>query len=152
MRIYIDNSVFGGCFDEEFAEWSNDLIAEFEKGVKIAVISDLTLRELDNAPTHVREILGKIPDGSKEYILLGEEAKKLALSYIDEEVVSKNYLIDAQHIAIATVEKVDVIVSWNFRHIVNLNKIRLYNGVNLKKGYSLLEIRSPREVIYEKEI
>jgi hypothetical protein len=152
MRVYIDNSVFGGCFDEEFAEWSNYLIGELEKGEKIAVISDLTLKELENAPAHVKEILGKIPDGSKEYVLLSEEAKKLSLSYIEEGVVSKNYLIDAQHIAIATVEKIDVLVSWNFRHIVNLNKIHLYNGVNLKKGYPLLEIRSPREVLYEKEI
>lgn len=74
----------------------------------------------------------------------------LANHYLDENVVSDKYLIDAQHIAIATVNKVDVVVSWNFQHIVNLNKIRSYNGVNLKYGYSLIEIRSPRELIHER--
>jgi hypothetical protein len=63
---------------------------------------------------------------------LKEEAKKLAFSYVEEKTVNEKHLIDAQHIAIATIEKVNVLVSWNFKHIVNLNKIRLYNGVNLK--------------------
>ena len=151
-RVYIDSSVFGGCFDEEFAEWSNVLADEFKTGIKIAVISDLTLRELEDAPAHVREILKKIPEENKEYTLLDEEAKSLALFYISEKVVGKKSLVDAQHIAIATVNKVDVLVSWNFKHIVNLNKIHLYNGVNLKQGYPLLEIRTPREVLYEKGI
>ena len=84
--------------------------------------------------------------------MLNEEAKKLANSYIQEGVVSRNFLIDAQHIAIASIEKVDVLVSWNFKHIVNLNKIRLYNKVNKDNGYQALEVRSPREVLNEKEV
>lgn len=59
------------------------------------------------------------------------------------------YLLDAQHIAIATINRVDVLVSWNFKHIVNLRRIHLYNSINLKYGYPLIEIRSPREVINE---
>ena len=58
---------------------------------------------------------------------------------------------DALHIAIATINKVDVLVSWNFKHIVNINRIRLYNSVNLKSGYSMIDIRSPREILTEKE-
>ena len=114
-----------------------------------AVISDITLRELEDAPANVRGLLNRIPEENREYVLWGEEAKRLALSYIEERVVNEKYLIDAQHIAIATIERVDVLVSWNFKHIVNLSKIRLYNGVNLKKGYPLLEIRSPKEVLHE---
>jgi hypothetical protein len=64
--------------------------------------------------------------------------------------VTESYLVDAQHIAMATIKRVDVLVSWNFKHIVNLIRIRLYNSVNLKNGYPLLEIRSPQEVLYEK--
>jgi len=75
--------------------------------------------------------------------------RHIARHYIEEGVVSEEYLVDAQHIAIATVSRVDVLVSWNFKHIVNLSKIRVYNSVNLKYGYPLLEIRSPREVLYE---
>ena len=55
--------------------------------------------------------------------------------------------VDAQHIAIATISRVEVLVSWNFRHIVNLQRIRGYNAVNLRDGYPLLEIRTPQEVI-----
>jgi len=55
-----------------------------------------------------------------------------------------------KHFAIVTINRVDVLVSWNFRHIVDLSRIRLYNSVNLKYGYPLLEIRSPREVLYER--
>lgn len=149
MRIYTDTSVFGGYFDEEFAEWSKKLFAEFEQGLNTAVISDITLRELEDAPAKVRELAKRIPEENREYVSLGEEAKRLALCYIEEGVVSKKYLIDAQHIAVATIERVDVLVSWNFKQIVNLGKIRLYNGVNLKRGYPLLEIRSPKEVLHE---
>ena len=66
-----------------------------------------------------------------------------------QKAVSEKYLLDAQHIALATINHVDVLISWNFKHIVNLRRIQLYNSINLKYGYSLLEIRSPREVINE---
>ncbi|NVM02618.1 MAG: hypothetical protein HWN67_09800 [Candidatus Helarchaeota archaeon] len=94
--------------------------------------------------------IDEIPNENKIYVILNDEAIELANYYIKEGVVSNKYLIDAQHIAIATINKVDVLVSWNYKHIVNLNRIRLYNSVNLKYGYSLLEIRSPREVVNEK--
>ena len=118
FRLYIDTSVIGGCLDEEFSEYSLKLIDEFKNGNKILNISDLTLEELEEAPSDVRKILGQIPEKHKEYLSLDEEAKMLADRYIKEKVVSSNYLIDAQHIAIATINKVDVLVSWNFKHIV----------------------------------
>ena len=149
MKIYVDTSVFGGCFDAEFEEWSNRLIEEFRLGLKVAVISDLTLRELDDAPSSVRDLLEEIPAEHKQFIILDDESRELAIHYIREGSIGEASLVDAQHIAIATVNKVDVLVSWNFKHIVNLAKIRLYNSANLKYGYSLLEIRNPREVLYE---
>ena len=149
LRLYIDTSVIGGVYDSEFKDWSNRLIQEFREGKNIVVLSDLTLRETEEAPEKVRTVLEGIPDGNKELIALNTEAKNLATRYIDEGVVSKQYLVDAQHIARATVYRVDVLVSWNFKHIVNLEKIRLYNSVNLKHGYQLIEIRSPREVLHE---
>ncbi len=148
-HLYIDTSVIGGCLDEEFSEYSLKLIDEFKNGNKILNISDLTLSELEEAPSEVRKVLEQIPEKFKEYLSLDEESKMLAEKYIKENVVSSNYLIDAQHIAIATINKVDVLVSWNFKHIVNLRRIHLYNSINLKYGYSLIEIRSPREVINE---
>ena len=150
IKVYVDTSVFGGCFDAEFEEWSNKLIEEFKLGLKVLIISDLTFKELEEAPADVKNLVGEIPGEHKEYVILNDEARDLARHYIEESVVSEGYLVDAQHIAIATVNRVDVLVSWNFRHIVNLTKIKLYNSVNLKYGYSLLEIRSPREVLYER--
>jgi len=149
LRLYVDTSVIGGIFDSEFEEWSRRLIREFEEGDKIIVLSDLTLREIEDAPENVKSVVEEIPDIHKEMVVLNTEAKSLATRYIEEMVVSEQYLVDAQHIAIATLYKVDVLVSWNFKHIVNLEKIKMYNSVNLKYGYQLIEIRSPREVLHE---
>ncbi len=150
LKIYIDTSVIGGCFDEEFEEWSNKLINEFSVGKKIAVISDLTLKELEEAPKDVKDILTKIPMDFKEYVILTDESKYHSQKYIKERAISKKHLVEAQHIATATVSKVDVMSSWNFKHIVNLRRIRLYNSINLKYGYPMIEIRTPREVIDER--
>jgi len=147
LRIYPDTSVFGGYFDPEFERWSRALIEEFRNGSKIAVISDLTLRELLEAPIEVRKLVEEIPETYKEYVILDNEAIELAKRYIEEGIVTERFLIDAQHIAIATINRVNALVSWNFKHIVNLKRVRLYNSVNLKYGYYMLEIRTPMEVI-----
>ncbi|MDR1932213.1 MAG: hypothetical protein LBQ57_05220 [Spirochaetales bacterium] len=76
-----------------------------------------------------------------------EEMLELTEKYMDEKIVNENYRSDALHIAVATVLGVDVLVSWNFKHIVNLDKIRLFNSVNMREGYNILEIRTPQEVI-----
>lgn len=103
--------------------------------------------ELSFAKFEVKNQVNKIPNQYKEYIINNNETEKLADKYISEKVVTKKYYEDALHIAIATINKVDVLVSWNFKHIVNLDKIRMYNSVNLKNGYSIIEIRNPREIL-----
>jgi len=151
-RVYIDTSVIGGCIDDEFAIWSNSLFDEFRNGVKIAVVSDLTRRELEAAPSNVKKILSTISGTHIESVFLSGEAERLALNYLRNKVVASKHLADAQHIAIASVERVDVLVSWNFKQIVNLDRIHAFNAVNIKLGYPILEIRSPMEVLHEKEI
>lgn len=149
-RIYVDTSVIGGCLDEEFKDASRWLIDKFKQGEITAVVSELTKLELKNAPQKVQNVLKEIEEENVEYVELTEEAVSLARKYISEGVVAENKLVDAEHIAIASINRVDVLVSWNFQHIVNLQKIRGYNSVNLRYGYPLLEIRSPWEVlIYE---
>ncbi len=147
QRIYIDTSVVGGCFDIEFKEWSDKLFDEFRNGNKIAVISDITLDELSFSRPAVRNHLNSIPNSYKEYILNDYQTEELADKYIKEKAITKKSHEDALHIAIATVNKVDVLVSWNFKHIVNLDRIRKYNAVNLMNGYPVLEIRNPREIL-----
>jgi hypothetical protein len=150
LKIYVDTSVVGGCLDDEFSVWSCALFDEFRAGLKIPVISDLTLQELEHAPVEVRRLLLPIED-KIEYVFFNEQAASLAMVYLNEQIVTPQYLLDAQHIALASVMRADVLVSWNFKHIVNLNRIRLYNSVNMKCGFPMIDIRSPREVLYEKE-
>jgi predicted nucleic acid-binding protein len=147
QRIYIDTSVVGGFFDEEFKETTSKLFDRLEKEEVIFVVSDLLDLELLNAPKHVRELLLKYPINNFQRIELSEEALNLADSYIRENVVGKTSLEDCRHIALATLHKVDVLASWNFKHIVNLDRIKGYNSVNLRLGYSILEIRSPKDLI-----
>ncbi len=147
QRVYKDASVIGGCFDEEFEMWSNGLFDDFKSGKKIAVVSDITIDELSDAPQIVQDNFKTIPDESLEVLIADSEVKKLADLYILDKAVSERFIEDALHIAVATVNKVNVLASWNFKHIVNLDRIRQYNAVNLKNGYQILEIRTPREII-----
>jgi hypothetical protein len=145
LRIYIENSVIGGYFDDEFKDCTIKLFDGFKKGAYKAIISSHVLAELENgAPDNVKENLKTIE--YEEYVVK-DEMLKLTDKYMKQKIVSRNYYGDALHIAIATIINVDVLVSWNFKHIVNLNKIKLFNSVNLREGYNILEIRTPREVI-----
>jgi len=146
-RIYVDASVIGGCEDDEFAEDSLRLMECFVRGDFVLVASVLTVQELAAAPDEVRRRLAAVPEAHIETLRLDAEARELAEAYIAEGVIAANMRADAQHIAIATVARVDVLVSWNFKHIVNLQRIRGYNSVNLRRGYPTLEIRAPREVL-----
>jgi hypothetical protein len=146
-RIYTDTSVIGGCLDVEFRQPSLELLGLFKSGKAVIVLSDLTCLELEAAPAAVRQVLSAVAEANREYVELTEEASELANRYIEEQVLSRSKRVDAQHIAIATLARVDVLVSWNFRHIVNLDRIRGYNSVNMRYGYPLIEIRTPREVI-----
>jgi predicted nucleic acid-binding protein len=152
QRIYIDTSIVGGYFDDEFKEATNGLFLRLERKEIIFVVSDLLDLELLDAPKRVRVLLHKYPTGSFERVSLTEEAIKLADNYVSEKVVGKTSLEDCRQIALATIHKVDVLASWNFKHIVNLDRIKGYNSVNLRLGFSMIEIRSPKDLIkYENE-
>lgn len=146
IRIYVDTSVIGGCLDEEFRIPSIRLFDRGRGGDALLVISDTTLAELASAPPKVRKVIEGLPEECIELIGQDAESEELAEEYIRQAVVPRRMLADAQHIAVATVARVDVLVSWNFRHIVNLDRIRAFNAVNLRAGYPPLEIRSPLEV------
>ena len=137
----------GGCEDEEFADHSIRLMEGFLRGDSVLVLSTLTVQELAAAPDKVRKRLATVPEAHIETLQLDAEARELAEAYITAGVLTAKMRADAQHIAIATVGRVDVLVSWNFKHIVNLHRIHGYNSVNLRKGYPMLEIRTPREVL-----
>ncbi len=147
MNVYTDTSTIGGCFDKEFKEWSVALFEEFKVEVKFIVLSDLTLQELELARQEVREKIFEIPTKNQITIGITDEAIHLAETYIDEGALTNKSYNDALHIALATLNNADVLASWNFKHIVNLSRIKLYNSINLNLGYSIIEIRTPREIL-----
>jgi predicted nucleic acid-binding protein len=150
-KIYIDTSIVGGYFDDEFSNDTQALFKRLENKEIIFMISSVLQQELQKAPDNVRKLLDKYNTDCFEYIELTKEAIDLADKYIDEKVVGKTSADDCRHIALATINKADVLVSWNFKHIVNLDRIKGYNGVNLKYGYSVMEIRTPKELLnYDK--
>jgi len=147
FRIYADTSVLGGCEDEEFAESSIRLMESFIRGERVLVLSSLTIQELAVAPADIRRRLASVPEAHIETLQLDSEARELADAYVSAGVLAAKMRVDAQHIAIATIARVDVLVSWNFKHIVNLQRIHGYNSVNLRRGFPMIEIRTPREVL-----
>lgn len=150
-RIYADTSVFGGVFDPEFAEYSMRFFDEVRMGRHILLISTITLQELKQAPLEVRNFLAGIPARMIEKHKFNDEMGILREAYLTAKVIERKWVDDASHVAIATVSRADLIVSWNFRHMVKLEKIRGYNAVNMKMGYPLVTILSPREVISDEE-
>ena len=146
LRVYVDSSVIGGCLDHEFEKWSNGLFRDFHVGTFLPVLSDIVDAEMRNAPPEVLEKHAELLGLEPERIKLSDEAIDLAGVYIQENIISQNYRDDALHIALATIAHVDILVSWNFKHIVNYGKIRQFNGVNIRQGYNTIQIYSPREV------
>jgi predicted nucleic acid-binding protein len=146
LRIYLDTSVIGGYYDEEFENDTKPLFERILQGEFEILYSIVTEDELINAPTQVRELLDSIPDNYKTKVELTEESILLADTYITEDVVGKTNRKDCFHIALATIHYADVLVSWNFKHIVNVMRIRGYTSVNIKYGYTAIDIRSPKEI------
>ena len=146
-RIYLDPSVLGGCFDPEFAQWSTKLIDDVRAGRFVPVLSDVTAAEVRDAPAVVQAVHEELLGNAGDLLPVTAEALELAAAYETRGVLGARFRNDMLHIALATIAEVDVLVSWNFRHIVRLDKIRLFNAVNLELGYKPLTIYSPREVI-----
>jgi len=151
-RIYADTSVFGGVFDAEFAAISQRFFDEVRNGLHTVLISEVTLRELKRAPLKIQQFLDDLPVHTVENLTITEEMAALSKAYIYSEVVSIKWIDDAVQVAAATVARADAIVSWNFRHMVKWEKVRAFNAVNMRLGYPVMTIITPREVISDEKI
>lgn len=147
QRFYFDTSVFGGVFDVEFEEETLLLFEKVKLGQIKCVYSNLTEAELSSAPERVRNFFNEIKSEHKEKVFITQQIIELAQLYVIEKVVGETSLDDCIHIATATLNKVDILVSWNFKHIVNIYRIRGYNSINLRLGHSNLNIHSPKEIV-----
>jgi len=149
-RVYVESSVVSGVFD------SNDhptrvqpfWDAVFTGKIRV-VLSSVLDDEVANAKQHIRDFYRTIPESQIEHVMATDESDTLAARYIAEGIVSPNHITDCRHVALASVARVDVLVSFNCTHIVKLNRIRQYNAINMLYGYPTIEIRTPDEVIHD---
>ncbi|MCC5929975.1 MAG: PIN domain-containing protein [Cyclobacteriaceae bacterium] len=147
QRIYFDTSVFGGYFDKEFEEFTKPLFERINNGEFKVLLSAVIQRELEPAPEKIVKLITGLKIEYTEFLEEDDEVVDLAMEYIAEKVVGKTSYADCLHIALATINRADLLVSWNFKHIVNIERIRGYNSINIKNGYKQLEIRSPRDLM-----
>lgn len=143
----MDASVYGGVFDEEFEEHTLQLFEQIKLGQVICVYSELVETELLDAPDRVKTYFKDLPKENLEKVDINDDILTLASKYIEEKVVGETSFDDCIHIATSTFHRVDILVSWNYKHIVNVYRIRGYNSINIRMNYPWLEIRSPKEII-----
>ncbi len=146
MKVYADTSVFGGVFDEEFADPSKEFFAEVESGRFDLVVSAVVHAEIASAPEEVQEFFRRAV-AEAENAELTQEVLELRNAYLSAGVVTPKSADDAAHVALATISGCRMIVSWNFKHIVHFERIPKYNAVNVLKGYRVIDIFSPSQVI-----
>ena len=151
IRVYADTSVFGGVEDSQFAEPSRGFFRRVANGEFTLLLSVSTVDELQPAPQPVKQLLEDLPAECVERVASDDEVAALAEAYIEAGALGAASRMDALHVAAATIARADLILSWNFRHIVNYERIRKFNGVNALKGYAAIEIRSPLELGYGDE-
>jgi predicted nucleic acid-binding protein len=146
MKIYADTSVFGGVFDEEFARDSRQFFEDILAGKFSLVISALVEEEIEAAPEPVRNHFIRFASTS-ELAEISPAVLDLRDAYLSAGIVTSKSMDDATHVALATISQCEIIVSWNFKHIVHFQKIPKYNAVNILHGYRSINIYSPSEVI-----
>ena len=142
-RIYLDCSVYGGYYDKEFEEQTLPLFKSIMKGDYRVLVSDTLTTEISQAPNRVQKVLADIPGFYKEDVQSNNKVRELAREYVKKNIISLKHWNDTMHIATATVFQSRVLVSWNFKHIVNFERIGLYNDVNIKQGYMPIQILTP---------
>jgi len=148
-QVYIDTSVFGGYFDIEFEESTKTFFKVLMAKKVTILVSEILELEVYRAPENVIELFESLSNIRR--IEVTQEARELAEMYIKEKVVGRTSMADCQHIALATINKADVLASWNFKHIVNLERIRGYNSINFREGYQMTEIRTPNEIFRDED-
>ncbi len=152
LKVYAETSVFGGVFDDTFTDASKVFFDQVKLGLFQLLVSDVLRQEIDLAPDRVRALFHRISLYA-ENIPVDDAVLNLRDAYVSSGIVGAKWRDDAAHVAAATVAEADLIVSWNFKHIVHFDKIRLYNAINALRGYGTIDIRSPLEVIgYEEEV
>ena len=146
--LYLDSSVLGGYFDEQFQEATRQLWSQMKQGRFRFMASILVADEMEKAPAHVRQLFEETFQRADSIVSYDREMDDLARLYLDRGVVPRQYVEDAGHVAVCAIARFDYLVSWNFKHLVNVRREAGFNAVNLLQGYPSVRIVSPMELIY----
>ena len=150
--LYLDTSAIGGYFDVEWMADTRELWKQRGSGHWRFLASGLVAQEIAGAPENVRQLFADTFDPSSDLLPFTAEAETLAQAYLAAGVVSPKFADDARHVGLCTVHHVDHLVSWNFRHLVNVRREAGFNAVNLLQGYSPVSIVNPKELIYGNDL
>lgn len=158
LKIYLDTSVISFLFADdvpEFKKITENFFKNYvKKGSYLVYISDVVIREIEKTSDETKKtnLLQTVRKYSLQILTFNEEADKLANIYIKEKVIPPQKIEDAQHIAISTCNQMDILLSWNFKHLANIQKQINVKIVNEKEGYFYpLTLTNPMEVIYEND-
>lgn len=151
IKYYLDTTIFNFVFAEGDTEKKDITVKLFKDLPSISngiYISDEVIREINRAPEPRKsQLIGQLEETNPLLLEVDIEAEELAARYVKEGIIPERYRSDAVHIAIAVINGIEVIVSWNFEHIVKLKTRVMVNGINRLLGYHEIEICSPEEVI-----
>ena len=145
--LYLDTSVLGGYFDDEWKDATRELWRQMEAGQWRFFTSLVAAEELAQAPERVRDLFQRSFTPENVFDVT-EEMDQLAAAYLAQGVITPKYTDDARHVAASTVARHDYLVSWNFRHHVNVQRSAGFNAVNLLQGWPPVRIVNPLELIY----
>jgi len=156
-KIYLETSIFNFYFttdSDEKRDATIKLFKEIKQGKYEAYTSATVIRELkkDTEPKRSK-MLNLITEYDITIIenISNSEVKNLAAKYVKQSIIPKKYATDATHIAIASIYELDMIISYNFKHIVK-EKTRIFTAlINATLGYKAIKINSPMEVIEYEE-
>ena len=151
IKLYIDTSIIGAIYDiedQDRVDTTKKLLDMIKNREYDGYISDIVLLEIYSAPEKIKSGLVQVIEEDNFKIL--EETKEsleLVNEYGLDEIFPKGSRDDSRHIAIAVTNDMDAVVSWNFKHMVNITKKKMINAVNLRSGCKQIDIVSPYEVI-----
>jgi hypothetical protein len=145
MRLYLDATVIKGCSDPQFDRWSWSLIQDCRSGLYRPIISTLVQEELAESPAPP-EAASALMECHPKILEVSDKAQTLADVYLDHKILTESHRFAALHVALATLEEADMLVSWDYRNILHMSKLRQFITVNLELGLKPLQIRSPRVV------
>jgi hypothetical protein len=145
LKLYLDSSTIGGYYDAAFKEATALLWKQWQSGLYEFQASILVEIELRRAPQHVQDLFAQTFDPA-DLLPFTDEADALATAYMEQKVVPAKFIDDARHVAIAVTHAIPYVVSWNFKHLVNVRREVGFNAVNVLHGYPPIRIVSPLEL------